>query len=195
MLPEPIAVTLKVIDAMDAIGIEYLIGGSLASALHGVPRATLDADVVADIHPGDIERLFLALRDEFYVDADAIREAVRRRSSFNVIHLETMFKVDIFVLEQRPFSLSEFSRRTAKVISIDTERFAFFATAEDTVLAKIEWYVRGGRASERQLSDVLGILRAQGGMLDYGYLASWAARLGVADLLREALDEAGHGNQ
>lgn len=195
MLPEPIAVALKVIDAMEAIGIEYLIGGSLASALHGVPRATLDADVVADIHPGDIERLFAALRDEFYVDVDAMREAVRRRGSFNVIHLETMFKVDIFVLGQRPFDLSEFSRRVARVISMDAERSAFFATAEDTVLAKIEWYAKGGRASQRQLSDVLGVLRAQGEVLDYGYLTSWAARLGFADLLRGVLDEAGHGNR
>jgi len=89
MLPEPVAVTLLVIEALDALGVPYLIGGSLASAVHGVARATMDTDLVADLRLEHTEQLAQALSDAFYVDAESIRDAIRHRSSFNVIHLET----------------------------------------------------------------------------------------------------------
>jgi hypothetical protein len=191
MLSEPVAVTLLVIEALEALDVSYLIGGSLASAVHGVARATVDTDLVADLRSEHAERLAQALSDAFYVDVGAIHDAIRRRSSFNVIHLETMFKVDVFVHKRRPFDQAQFERRTAQVIATDPERTAYVASPEDTVLAKLEWYHMSGELSDRQWRDVLGVLKVQGERLDLVYLRQWAVALEVADLLERALTVVG----
>ena len=191
MVSEPVAVTLLVIEALEVLNVPYLIGGSLASAVHGVARATVDTDLVADLRPEHAEPLAQSLGGAFYVDVEAIRDAVRRRSSFNVIHLETMFKVDIFVPKQRPFNQAQFERRTVQVVAADPECTAYVASAEDTVLTKMEWYRMGGEISDRQWRDVLGVLKVQGERLDLAYLRRWAGMLDVADLLAEALAQAG----
>jgi len=191
MLSEPLAVTLLVIEALEALDVPYLIGGSLASAVHGMARSTADADLVADLRPEHAEPLAQALSEAFYADVEAIGDAIRQRSSFNVIHLETMFKVDVFVHRQRPFDQAQFERRAAQVVASDPERTADVASAEDTVLTKLEWYRMGGGVSDRQWRDVLGVLEVQGERLDLTYLRRWAPALGVADLLEQALVQAG----
>lgn len=193
MPDEPVVVALQVIDALEALGVPYMIGGSLASAVYGVARSTLDVDLVADLKMDLAEPLANALRDAFYVDVESIRDAIQRRSSFNLIHLETMFKVDVFVLKRRPYDQAEFDRRTEQVVAAEPERSACVASAEDTALTKLEWYRLGGEGSERQWRDVLGVLRAQEGQLDLAYLRMWAPELGVADLLERALLEAQRG--
>jgi hypothetical protein len=191
LITEPIAVTLLVIEALESLGVPYLVGGSLASAVHGVPRATMDADLLADLRMEHAEPLTRALGNAFYVDEGSIREAIGHQGSFNVIHLQTMFKVDVFVPKMRPFDAAQFARRHAAIVAADPERKAYFASAEDSILAKLEWYRAGGAVSERQWSDVLGILKAQGILLDLPYLRRWAAVLSVADLLERALREGG----
>ena len=186
MILEPIAVTLRVIEALEQLQISYLIGGSLASALHGEPRSTVDADIVADLRLDHAAPLAQALTQEFYVAEETIREAIQTRRSFNVIHLNTGFKVDIFVRKPRPFDDAQFARRTRQIIATDPDRAAFVASPEDTILAKLEWFRLGGEASDRQWRDVLGILKAQGARLDRAYLSEHSKLLAVADLLERA---------
>ena len=185
-ITEPVAVTLLVIEALD---VPYFIGGSLASALYGVVRTTLDADLVADLRPEHAEPFARRLSAAFYVDLDSILDAIQRRDSFNVIHLESMFKVDIFIPRQRPYDRAQFARRVEKIVAVDAERAAYFASAEDTILAKLDWYRQESGVSERQWRDVLGVLKTQSGRLDLDYLRRWAAELSVADLLERALGE------
>jgi hypothetical protein len=187
VLAEPIAVTLRVTTILEQLGVAYLIGGSLASALHGVVRTTLDTDLVAEIRPEHVSPLLKELQSAFYLDAEAIEDAIRRRSSFNLIHLETMFKVDIFVSKQRPFDKAQFTRRVRQTVATDPEQSVYIASAEDTVLTKLEWYRQGGEVSERQWRDVLGIFKVQADNLDMEYLRRWANELDVTDLLEKAL--------
>jgi hypothetical protein len=190
-LPEPLAVTLRVVRALDRFGIRYLIGGSLASSLHGVPRNTNDADIVAELPAARIPELAADLKADFYADEDMMVDAVRRGASFNLIHLETMFKVDIFVLRREPLLLEEMSRRQEHVLAVDSPERAWFASPEDTVLQKLDWYKKGQQISERQWGDVLGVLKVREGELELDYLRKWAPTLGVSELLEKALIDAG----
>jgi hypothetical protein len=172
----------EIVGALDRCAIPHMIAGSLASTFHGVPRATQDVDLVIDPSRPALESLVRLLSGSgFYVSEVAVEEAWRRRGQFNAIHQESGWKIDLILRKQRPFSTTEFERRQAAEI-LGTR--AFVATAEDTVLAKLEWSRLG--ESERQLRDVIGILEMAGDRLDHAYLERWAAELGVADLLRRA---------
>ena len=190
MQNEPVEVTLKVSGVFEKLGIPYLIGGSLASALYGMVRTTQDADLVAEMRLEHVQPFVAALQDEFYVDDEMMVEAIQRNSSFNIIHRETMFKVDVFVPRMRPFVKEQLARARRQVLAVDPHVEALVATAEDTLLAKLEWYRMGGEVSERQWRDVLGILKVQAGNLDLDYLSQWAKELGVEDLLGRALKKA-----
>ena len=187
---ESTRITLLVTQTLEQIGIAYAIGGSLASSLHGVMRSTLDVDIVADMRFEHIPPLVAALAQEFYADNEMMREAIKRRSSFNLIHYETAFKVDIFIRKLRPFEQMQLERRQLSVIANDPERSVYVTSPEDTVLAKLEWYRLGGEVSDRQWRDILGVLKTRAGELDLDYLHQWARELKVSDLLERVLQEA-----
>ena len=189
MLPESVSVLMLVVDIFERLQIPYLIGGSMASALYGVTRSTLDADMVADLHQEQVGALAKALGDDFYADEEMIHDAILHLSSFNLIHLKTMFKVDVFIRKERPFDRVQFERRVEQVFATNPEQKAFMATAEDIILAKLEWYRMGSEVSDRHWRDILGILKVQAGRLDLNYLSQWASELKVADLLQRALKE------
>lgn len=190
MLTEPIKVTLLVTKVFDSLNIPYLVGGSLASAIHGFVRATQDVDIVAGIEPEHITSLIALLKDSFYLDDEMIRNAVKHNSSFNFIHLETMFKVDVFLLKERPFDKNQMERRTLQTIGESQAESVYMSTAEDIILAKLEWYREGGEISERQWRDILGILQLRSDQINVEDLRKWAKSLGVSDLLERALKEA-----
>jgi hypothetical protein len=189
MLTEPIAVTMKVVDVLETLGIPYFIGGSMATAVHGVARATMDVDLVADLESRQIGPLIVSLGEDFFADEQMIRSAVKRGISFNLIHKATMFKVDIFPSKNRPFEQSQFKRRVAYTLADDLEETAYVASPEDNILAKLEWYRLGGEISDRQWQDILNVIKIQGDRLDQVYLEKWADKLEVGDLLQRALDE------
>ena len=187
---EPIQVTMQVVDVLEKLGIDYVIGGSLASALHGVARATMDSDIVADFGAEHVIPFVDAIKSTFYVDDEMIRDAIRAHRSFNVIHLATLFKVDIFVAKEREFDRLQIARRSSYVLSAERNESAYVARAEDTILAKLEWYRMGDEVSDRQWKDILGVIKVQSDKLDMEYLRRGANLLKVADLLERALNAA-----
>jgi len=184
---EPIAVTLRVVAELEKLGIDYLVGGSIASSVHGRPRTTQDVDIVARILGSHVERFVAALGHEFYVDADMIRDAIVRRASFNVIHLETMLKVDVFVFAGDDLGVEEMNRRVAVPLRGAS---IWFASPEDIVLQKLDWYRKGEGVSERQWRDLVGVIAVQGTRFDLAYARLWATRLGLIELLEKARSEA-----
>jgi hypothetical protein len=180
------AAVWPVAEALDALGVPYYLTGSVASSAHGVARTSVDADIVAPLALTHVAPLIDRLHLDYYIPADRLRWAVTARSSCNLIHLATMFKIDLFVPKERPFDL-EAARRT-RLDAIDDAPDAPvvpIASAEDTVLAKLEWFRRGGETSERQWWDVLGVLKVRHDA-DRTYLRRWAVSLGVSDLLERA---------
>ncbi len=167
----------RLVEKLDAAGVPHMVAGSFASTYHGVPRSTQDVDIVVDPTPASLGALLAALPvDDYYFDADAARDALRRRSQFNLIDMATGWKVDLIVRKARPFSVEEFQRREP------AELFGtrvFLATAEDSIISKLEWAKLGD--SELQLRDVAGILSVRGARLDRAYIDRWVATLDLAE--------------
>lgn len=193
-LEEPIEVSVEVARMLEALGIDYLVGGSFASSLHGHPRSTQDIDFVADLRPEHVAPLVTALHERFYFDEPAIREAVSRRSSFNVIHLRTLFKVDIFVAGDDLPTRRELQRRQLYTLDIDPPEDIIVASPEDIIVQKLHWYRLGDHVSERQWLDAMNILKVRGGELDHEYMRDLAGHMGVTDLLERMLGQAGLGD-
>lgn len=181
--PEGLRVAFLVLEVLDRLGISYHIGGSYASAIHGIPRQTHDVDLVVDLRKDRVGDLVQALAGGFYVDEEAVARAVRERASCNLVHLATGIKIDIFVKGTAPFDVAEFDRKVAVRLGDEPSHEVFVKSAEDTLLRKLLWYRLGGEVSDRQWEDVRGILSVQGERLDMGYLREWADRLAIRDLL------------
>jgi hypothetical protein len=176
-------VPLQVIAVLDELGVPYHVGGSFASSIHGMARQTRDLDLVAELSPADIAPFAARLQGGFYLDEDSIRRAIRDRSHFNLIHLASGFKVDLFVPGGSPFDRSEMARAAPYSLGDTLPRSVRVKSPEDIFLRKLVWYRQGGEVSDRQWNDLLGLARTQAGRLDLAYLESWAEALGVADLL------------
>jgi hypothetical protein len=185
--PEGLRVAFLVLEVLERLGVAYHLGGSYASAIHGIPRQTHDVDLVVDLPGGRIPDLVRALAGEFYVDEEAVARAVKERGSCNLVHHATGIKVDLFVKGAAPFDAAEFDRKIAVRLGDVDPHEVFVKSAEDTLLRKLLWYRLGGEVSDRQWEDVRGILNVQGERLDKAYLNDWADRLGLRDLLDRLL--------
>ena len=170
----------------EALEIPYMIGGSVASTLWGEPRLTLDVDFVAAMRHADVQPVVAALAEGWYVDETSIREAVARRASFNLIRLERMVKVDVFVPPDEGLHQSKWDRVRRTVIDPETTRTVSVTSPEDILLQKLDWYRDGGCVSENQWRDVTALLRIQAGALDVDYLDIWAERMDLVELLERA---------
>lgn len=190
VLPESIQVTLVVVRLLEKIGVRYAIGGSLASAIHGIVRSTMDVDIVAEMKTRHVRPFVEGLGESFYADESRILEAVKRCGSFNVIDQSTVFKIDVFVARDQLFEISQIERRESVPLTDVSDERAFVSSAEDVVLAKLLWYRKGGDVSDRQWNDVLGVVRVQSDNLNREYLTEMAGRLEIEDLLQRAFEEA-----
>ncbi len=182
-------VLTEVVKVFARLDIPYALGGSMASSIHGIARFTLDADITVEPFPGKEEALASSFGKDYYLSLPAIQDAVRGRSSFNIIHMGEGFKVDVFVRKDDPFEESALTRRVQ--IPLDdagTEPIAVLS-AEDVVLFKLQWYRLGQETSRRQLDDILGIVRTR--PLDEEYIATWVKHLGVEGIWRQVQAERG----
>ena len=189
--PDILEAIAPVVTAFNHLGIPYHVGGSVASSVHGLGRSTLDADLIADLQLAHVAPLVALLEPDYYIDADAVRDAIRRRASFNVLYQGNMIKVDIFVGGGQPLDRAERGRTQTHTFQLGDAPLALnLASPEDTVLRKLLWYRMTGETSERQWLDVLGVLKMQTD-LDHSYLREWAGRLTIQDLLARAYTDAG----
>lgn len=184
-LSEPVQAAARVGAILESLGLRYSIGGSLASSFSGEPRSTLDVDIVVEMTDADVDRLAPLLKDEFYSDEQALRRAVRDRSTANLIEHRSSIKIDLFVAGGTILDEQLLQRRLAVRLG-DPPVTLYIHTPEDTLLQKLRWFRLGGEVSDRQWRDVISIIRVQGQRLDRRYLKNGAARLGVEDLLTRA---------
>ena len=171
---------------LESLGIRYVVGGSLASSIHGEPRLTIDLDVMIEVDEDSAVRLTEALGGTFYADPEAARDAVSHVSTFNVVDLETALKIDFFIAENDPAVEKQLERRIAVHVDDDT---VYVYAPEDILVRKLRWFRLGGETSERQWRDILGILRISGSRMDLSYLDEAASHFEVLDLLKRAQGE------
>jgi len=188
--PEEFLVLKQLTDVLDDLEIDYAIGGSIASSLYGKVRFTQDADITVVAFTGKAEQLYNVLRENFYISKDAMYQAISNRSSFNIIHLKSAFKLDIFIQKDDDFHRQLFLRRKKIKLGESIQHFFDIVSAEDIILLKLQWYQSAGCVSERQWLDVLGVLAVQATSLDMKYLKSYSEKLGLSDILQKAIDEA-----
>lgn len=185
MTVDAVDVALLVAAALDAVGAEYFIGGSVASSFQGEPRATNDIDMVVALPVRRVAAFAEALGSEFEVDQDMVKEALGRSGSANIFYLPLVMKIDLFGLGETPFDEAEFARRRRVRVRVTGEEL-WLKSPEDSVLRKLLWYREGGEVSDRQWRDVVEVLRVSGAGMSVDYLESWAPRLGLAELLARA---------
>ncbi|MEM7248085.1 MAG: hypothetical protein AAF533_22320 [Acidobacteriota bacterium] len=173
---------LPVIESLEKLGVSHHVGGSVASSLLAIARSTQDVDLVADLETDHVSPFAESLEGAYYVDEQAVMDAVRRRASFNTLHVASMFKVDVFVSRRDRFSQLNAERRVSIEIP-ELNRSITTCSPEDIVLHKLDWFQQGDGISHRQWEDALNVLRFHGPALDRGYLRKWA------ELLERALGE------
>lgn len=190
VLAEPIRLALAVGREFDSLNVPWVVGGSVASSIHGLPRSTQDIDLVASlgrIHAGPLSR---ALEVDFYVDRDAIVDACVRRASFNLVHYDTATKIDVFLPRGDRLSAAQLQRRQPWQVGEAATDVLPVLSPEDVVLQKLRWFSAGGGVSERQWRDVVGVLAVRRGALDLDYMRGQAAGADLSELLDRALADA-----
>lgn len=188
---DAITAMVPVVRQFERLGVRYYIGGSVASSFYGLARSTLDVDLVADLRPEHVAPLAAALQETYYVSPQTMARAVASKSCFNLIYLPTSFKIDVFVLKDRPYDQEAIRRIRQDTFGPEWHGDPFFvASPEDVILAKLEWFRLGDEVSDRQWRDILEVMRTQAASLDQDYLVKWAAELGVTDLRERAWNEA-----
>lgn len=178
-MSDAIRVAQFLAEVLEKLGVVYWIGGSMASSTHGFPRSTQDVDLVAELKEEHIDDFVAALENDFYIDRQSVQRAIGSQRSFNVIHLDSMYKADIFILGSTPYAQAEKARRRL-------DHLGSWPGAP-----KLVWFRKSGGVLTKQLEDIQQVLKVQAKAIDLSYLHCWAAELGVTDLLGNVLAESG----
>jgi len=187
---EIVAALEPVINAFNDLGLSYYIGGSIASSAYGIARSTLDVDLILELKTFHIQPLVNKLKGEYYIDSEMINEAIKEKASFNIIHLKSMLKIDVFILKDELYSKKAFERKTKDKLDEEAESInIYFCSPEDIILHKLEWFKSGGEVSEKQWLDILGVIKIQFEKLDKDYLKKWAEQIDVFNLLEKSFSE------
>jgi hypothetical protein len=182
----------RVAGILENLQIPYLVTGSVAAMAFGEPRMTNDIDIVAAVEHENVGGLMVAFpEEEFYISEDAIRDAVRHQTQFNIIHPASGMKIYIIIRKNTPFNDSRFSRIRRIKAGENFERN--FAAPEDIILMKMHYYREGG--SEKHLRDISGILKISGPEVDKDYIALWAEKLNLMDIWNLILNKIGERNK
>jgi len=169
---------------LDQLSLPYVVGGSFASSTFGIPRSTLNVDLVVDLTPDQAFQLATITASDFAVDPDHARQAVASNRSFNLLHMTAVYKFDIFPATFFLHGAQQISRRIfVEGTALAQAELVPILSAEDVLLAKLAWYRLGGETSDRQWSDLQGIWQMQQDNLDRLYLQSWAKKMKTTDLL------------
>lgn len=184
---DPFEITAKVTRFLEHNQVEYFLGGSLASTVYGEPRFTQDVDIIVRLGAAVAERIASALGSEFYLSEVALREALSRGGSTNLIHLASNFKIDLILSGESEFERSEFERKIR--LTVGSQSF-YFCSPEDIILAKLDWHKKSGGVLERQLRDIQTVLMVQSSV-NVDYLRRWADKLGVRPQLELSMTDAG----
>ena len=184
-----IAALAPVAAVLNQLGVRFYVGGSVASSFHGAARSTMDVDPVCELVAEHVPAFVSAFGDDFYVSELAVRTAIQRHSCFSLIHLSTSFKVDVFISRGRPFDTSSMDRATLETLGGEPPLKVRIATAEDSIISKLEWYRKTNETSERQWDDVTRLIRLLGSQADLARLTDMARSVGVDDLLHRLLNE------
>lgn len=188
--PDLLAVIKSAVDTFEQLGVAYYIGGSVASSIYGMVQAAQDVDVIVNLQLEHIHPLLAQLQADYYIDEEAVRDAIQHRTWFSTIHLESMLKMDMFLPKNRPFDQLVLRRAQRHLLGEDCQPF-YIASPEDIILTQLVWHRRGGKVADDKWNEILGVLKVQGTALDMNYLQRWAAVLDVTDLLERALVDAG----
>jgi len=187
--PNEMEILKDFIEVLEKFDIRYAIGGSIASSFYGKARFTVDADINVEPFESSADKLHSTLKSNFCISKDAMNHALKTGKSFNIIHMETSFKIDVFIQKQTPFEKQLFAHSKSLRLSDSMEKIFFVLSPEDIILIKLGWFAKTGQNSQKQWGDILGVLSVQSGRLDYDYLNKWSAELGLNDLLKKALAE------
>ncbi len=186
--PQDIVVLEKLTEVFEKLHIAYVVGGSMASSAYGTVRFTQDADITVEPFEHIAEKFFELLKADFYINRDTMYQALKNRNSFNIIHFATAFKIDIFIQADNDFQKQMLSRgRKLRLGNGDKE--VSFVSPEDIILLKLDWFRQSGCTSQRQWSDVQGVLAGQAKSLDFEYLKNWSKKLQIDALLNKAIKE------
>jgi hypothetical protein len=189
-VPGALDVAVLAASLLERLAIRYVVVGSVASSIHGEPRATLDIDITLLLEEREVPILAGALGRDFHIDERSLRESTRSGFPCNAVHRASSVKLDLYVVRNEGLHAAEFERAREVRLTGAPGSEVRISTPEGIVLQKLAWYRKGGEVSDRQWRDVLGVLKTQDRRLDLEYLTRWAPSLGVVDLLQRARGQA-----
>jgi hypothetical protein len=188
--PDELEILKEFVEVLEKLNISYAIGGSIASSFYGKIRFTLDADITLEPFEHSADQFYENLKTRFYISKPAMLQALNSRSSFNIIHIQTSFKIDVFVCQDIPFQRQILEHPKKAKLSDQLEKNFLIVSPEDIILLKLQWYQLTDQTSKKQWDDILGVLSVQGEKLDYNYLKKWATVLKLNELLEKAILQA-----